>query len=147
MRLPGASSGLKCALAQVPRPVMRSEHPSLNADMEARTAPLPEICSTMHVAKCHYCARVGETLKYVAEQYNFDTNWLRLWNYNFELTDPVLPPPPYSSPPPSSRPLSSLLARTHRLSSPFLPHVSPSLCHVCARACLFLCVCLSPGPS
>ena len=44
----------------------------------------------MHVAKCHYCVRVGETLKYVAEQYNFDTNWLRLWNYNFQLTDPDL---------------------------------------------------------
>jgi hypothetical protein len=54
------------------------------------TAALPEVCSTMHVAKCHYCVRVGETLKYVAEQYNFDTNWLRLWNYNFQLTDPDL---------------------------------------------------------
>lgn len=55
------------------------------------TAPLQEVCSYLHVAKCHYCARVGETLKYVAEQYNFDTNWLRLWNYNYQITDPVCP--------------------------------------------------------
>jgi hypothetical protein len=55
------------------------------------TAPLAQVCSYLHVAKCHYCARVGETLKYVAEQYNFDTNWLRLWNYNFQITDPVGP--------------------------------------------------------
>jgi len=53
-----------------------------------KTAPLDSVCSVLHVAKCHYCARVGETLKYVAEQYNFDTNWLRLWNYNYQLTDP-----------------------------------------------------------
>ena len=46
------------------------------------------MCSYLHVVKCRYCARVGETLKYVAEQYNFDTNWLRLWNYNYEITDP-----------------------------------------------------------
>ena len=55
-----------------------------------QTAPLDSVCSVLHVAKCHYCARVGETLKYVAEQYNFDTNWLRLWNYNYQLTDPVI---------------------------------------------------------
>jgi hypothetical protein len=47
------------------------------------------MCSYLHVVKCRYCARVGETLKYVAEQYNFDTNWLRLWNYNYHITDPV----------------------------------------------------------
>ena len=109
MRLPGASSGgLACAHAQG----MRTQHATLNADNKARTAPLPEICSTMHVAKCHYCARVGETLKYVAEQYNFDTNWLRLWNYNFQLTDPVLSPPLHRRPP---------LA----LCPPFFAHIPP----------------------
>ena len=56
-------------------------------DREGKHA-LDEVCSVLEVTKCHYCARVGETLKYVAEQYNFDTNWLRLWNYNYEITDP-----------------------------------------------------------
>ena len=46
-------------------------------DREGKHA-LDEVCSVLVVTKCHYCARVGETLKYVAEQYNFDTNWLRL---------------------------------------------------------------------
>lgn len=44
--------------------------------------PLEEVCVVLHVQKCRYCARVGETLKYIAEHYNHDTNWLRLWNYN-----------------------------------------------------------------
>jgi len=50
--------------------------------------PLEEVCVVLHVQKCRYCARVGETLKYIAEHYNHDTNWLRLWNYNPDITDP-----------------------------------------------------------
>mmetsp|Transcript_38019 Transcript_38019/g.97162 ORF Transcript_38019/g.97162 Transcript_38019/m.97162 type:complete len:711 (-) Transcript_38019:13-2145(-) len=51
---------------------------------------LPEVCAFVSVRRCYYCARVGETFKYIAEQYNFDTNWLRLWNYNPQVADPDL---------------------------------------------------------
>uniref|UniRef100_A0A7S0NF34 LysM domain-containing protein n=1 Tax=Hanusia phi TaxID=3032 RepID=A0A7S0NF34_9CRYP len=51
---------------------------------------LAEVCAFLRVMKCYYCTRVGETLNYVAEQYNFDTNWLRLWNFNPDIQDPDL---------------------------------------------------------
>ncbi|EKX40605.1 hypothetical protein GUITHDRAFT_113391 [Guillardia theta CCMP2712] len=54
------------------------------------SSSLAEVCAFLKVMKCYYCTRVGETLNYVAEQYNFDTNWLRLWNFNPDIQDPDL---------------------------------------------------------
>ena len=51
---------------------------------------LPKVCAFLSVRRCFYCARVGETFKYIAETFNFDTNWLRLWNYNPTVQDPDL---------------------------------------------------------
>ncbi|KAJ1487764.1 hypothetical protein T484DRAFT_1785707, partial [Baffinella frigidus] len=59
-----------------------------STDQQQVCAYLEVVCAYLGVVKCKYCARVGETLKFVAEQYNFDTNWLRLWNYNADLEDP-----------------------------------------------------------
>lgn len=100
---------------------------------------LPEVCAYLSVRRCYYCARVGESFKYIAETYNFDTNWLRLWNYNPTVQDPdlilrlaALPsplrhcPPPPPSPLPPSFPILLAFSIFPPLPLPLTIHLPPS---------------------